>query len=182
VTSDLDLTNVPRFLAHLEPRDAEAAALARALLDAGHPVVEFWGPEQMDVWRLKIRSGEAVVRFGIERGFSDGVAVARDTESIKYDDFIPAGLVIFAWARALAVPFTMTDLEPGKVPLLPHGLWAIRWAGAGHLGTVERVYGAWWGSHWMKTIPGPRPRVDEAARRALIAEGLAAMEAAVKSS
>ncbi|MFJ4160668.1 hypothetical protein [Microbacterium testaceum] len=182
MTSDLDLTNLQRFLAHLEPRDDEAAALARALLDAGHPVVEFWGPEQMDVWRLKIRSGEAVVRFGIERGFSDGVAVARDTESIAYDAFIPAGLVIFAWARALAVSFTMTDLEPGKVPLLPHGLWAIRWAGAGHLDTAERVYRAWWDSHWMKTIPGPRPRVDEAARRALIAEGLAAMEAAVNSS
>ena len=64
----LDLTNLPRFLVHLEERRPGFAALARQLLDAGWQVQSFWGPVQMDVWSLRLRRDELAVIFGIERG------------------------------------------------------------------------------------------------------------------
>ena len=69
----LDLTNLPRFLVHLEERRPGFAALARQLLDAGWQVQSFWGPVQMDVWSLRLRRDELAVIFGIERGVADGV-------------------------------------------------------------------------------------------------------------
>lgn len=67
---------VAEFLTRLSARDAAAAWLARELMQAGWSVHDFFGPVQMDVWQLVLRRGSCRVRFGIERGYSDGVAVA----------------------------------------------------------------------------------------------------------
>ncbi|SEC23242.1 hypothetical protein [Microbacterium hydrocarbonoxydans] len=69
-------TEVAEFLTRLSARDAAAAWLARELMQAGWSVHDFFGPVQMDVWQLVLRRGSCRVRFGIERGYSDGVAVA----------------------------------------------------------------------------------------------------------
>ncbi|MFT4188821.1 MAG: hypothetical protein QM621_09600 [Aeromicrobium sp.] len=105
-----DLTNLPRFLHRLGvdrlgPRDAEAAGLAQAALEAGWTVEDFIGPVQMDVWSLSLRRGERRLRFGIERGYADGVRyddgggwrtlsadeVAALTASLSADNERPAG-------------------------------------------------------------------------------------------
>lgn len=64
------------FLARLSPRDGSAAWLARRLLESGWAIRELSGPQQMDVWQLLLARGTTCVRFGIERGRSDGVLVA----------------------------------------------------------------------------------------------------------
>jgi hypothetical protein len=64
------------FLARLSSRDPSAAWLAREMLDAGWSVRSLTGPVQMDVWELLLDRGTYSVRFGMERGFSDGVHVA----------------------------------------------------------------------------------------------------------
>lgn len=70
-----------RFLDHLAPRDADAAALARELLAGDRAgawrVTDLVGPVQMDVWGLTLTDGERTVCFGIERGVSDGVTASR---------------------------------------------------------------------------------------------------------
>lgn len=76
---------VQAFIAHLEdpsrgPRDAAVGLVegrtAREMLDDGFDVQEFWGPQQMDVWLLKLTRGTVTVQFGIERGYSDGIHLA----------------------------------------------------------------------------------------------------------
>lgn len=64
------------FFDRLSLRDPPAAWLARELLDAGWSVRSLTGPEQMDVWELLLDRGTCSVRFGLERGSSDGVHVA----------------------------------------------------------------------------------------------------------
>lgn len=72
--------NLPRFLAHLEGPDRGAADLARRLLEGDWRVESFWGPEQMDVWELVLSRGPWRVRFGIERGYADGVTTWREEQ------------------------------------------------------------------------------------------------------
>jgi hypothetical protein len=55
--------------------DEPQATVAREMLEANVPIETFWGPEQMDVWRLDLRRGSVLVRFGIERGFSYGIEI-----------------------------------------------------------------------------------------------------------
>lgn len=69
-------SDVDGFLARLSSRDGSAAWLARRLLESGWAVRELSGPQQMDVWQLLLARGTTCVRFGIERGRSDGVLVA----------------------------------------------------------------------------------------------------------
>lgn len=64
------------FLARLSARDQAAAWLAGELLEAGWSLRRLDGPLQMDVWQLLLDRGTCSVRFGIERGRSDGVHVA----------------------------------------------------------------------------------------------------------
>lgn len=72
VTSAPTYSRMTAFLAHLDPRQR---TIAHGMLEAGAEIETFWGPEQMDVWHLTLRRGDATVGFGIERGFSDGVTV-----------------------------------------------------------------------------------------------------------
>lgn len=65
--------------------DSAAAELAEHLLRSGWQVVTCWGPEQMDVWMLTLARGAWRVRFGVERGYSNGVEVWRVTESGEKD-------------------------------------------------------------------------------------------------
>lgn len=61
------------FLERLSTRDADAAQFARRLIDQGWTVSSLVGPVQMDVWELILERDDERVRFGIERGLSDGV-------------------------------------------------------------------------------------------------------------
>jgi hypothetical protein len=67
---------ITSFLARLSARDEAAAWLAGELLDAGWSLRSLDGPMQMDVWQLLLDRGTRTVRFGMERGYSDGVHVA----------------------------------------------------------------------------------------------------------
>lgn len=71
------------FLERLSARDPAAAWLAGALLDAGWSVRSLDGPLQMDVWQLLLERGTCRVRFGVERGRSDGVHVADDAGAYR---------------------------------------------------------------------------------------------------
>ncbi|MGW9159050.1 hypothetical protein [Microbacterium sp. NPDC055665] len=71
------------FLDRLAPRDEAAAWLARRLLESGWSVCELSGPVQMDVWQLLLERGTHRVRFGIERGRSDGVLVRLGTGAYR---------------------------------------------------------------------------------------------------
>ncbi|MFB8189155.1 hypothetical protein ACFC14_07495 [Microbacterium sp. NPDC055988] len=71
------------FLDRLAPRDEAAAWLARRLLESGWSVCELTGPVQMDVWQLLLERGKHRVRFGIERGRSDGVLVRDDAGAYR---------------------------------------------------------------------------------------------------
>jgi hypothetical protein len=60
------------FISHL---DEPQATVAAQMLADGLEITTFWGPEQMDVWRLDLARGPVQVRFGIERGASYGIEV-----------------------------------------------------------------------------------------------------------
>lgn len=67
-------TDLTPFLRHLEARDRDAAAFAAELsATPGWSVVSMIGPVQMDVWELLVEGGGWTVRFGVERGYSDGI-------------------------------------------------------------------------------------------------------------
>ncbi|MDQ0727338.1 hypothetical protein [Microbacterium sp. W4I20] len=103
------------FLDRLSSRDPASARLARELLDAGWAVRDLFGPEQMDVWQLLLHRGTCTVRFGMERGYSDGVHVADSTGAY----------------RPLAAAMSVTD--PGiRVPADATAVidWLKRQAGA----------------------------------------------------
>ena len=174
-----DVDALSRFLAHLAERDAEAAAFARQLLDAGAVVRSIWGPVQMDVWDLQLLRGDMVVRFGIERGFSDGVLVGRADAGAR-PALRPISLVVFAWARANGIPLPVDDPDHLEVDLATQGIAAADWVGAGHEDAVERVYAAWL-DHQRKRdlLQGrTRGRPAESDVKALHATGVAALEAA----
>ncbi|GAT71734.1 amino acid adenylation enzyme/thioester reductase family protein [Microbacterium sp. HM58-2] len=148
--AELDLTDLPQFLARLGDRDAGAAALARQLLDRGWSVQSFWGPEQMDVWSLTVRREGRTVRFGIERGYVDPVMVASDGDGDAEPAYRLLSLAILGWARASGVdlPFPGVDLPfPGVKDFRPdlgaHGLEAIDWLAAGNDHVLARIDAAW---------------------------------------
>lgn len=72
VASAPTYSRITGFLTHLE---YPQRTIAQGMYEAGAEIDVFWGPEQMDVWRLNLRRGDATVGFSIERGFSDGVTV-----------------------------------------------------------------------------------------------------------
>lgn len=141
--SDPDLANLTRFLDHLgnPHRDPDAAAFARLLLEQGCEVETFWGPEQMDVWRLTVRRGRRRVTFGVERGFPDGVGVGAADESEW--TFIPLWLAVLGWARATGADLVFDDPDSRSGDLLAHGLSALDWLDAGNGEVVARIHAAW---------------------------------------
>ena len=108
-------TQVAEFLTRLSARDAAAAWLARELMEAGWSVHDFFGPVQMDVWQLVLRRGSCSVRFGIERGYSDGVAVA---EGVAVSD------------RAVAyrpITVAMSEKKPAVASVMSDPAAALEW-------------------------------------------------------
>lgn len=73
-------TDLLPFLRHLEVRDPDAATFAAELsATPGWTVVSMVGPVQMDVWELLVEGRGWTVRFGVERGYSDGVLATSAT-------------------------------------------------------------------------------------------------------
>jgi hypothetical protein len=108
VTSARSYTRLSGFLAHL---DSPQRIIARGMVDAGAEIDVFWGPEQMDVWRLTLRRGDATVGFGIERGISDGVTV--DHRRLRdRDGWTSYGDLWLVWAlRTGAIPHAVDPLD-----------------------------------------------------------------------
>ena len=181
--TDLALDALPEFLAHLEARDADAAAFARHLLDAGAVVRSLWGPVQMDVRELTLQRGDMIVRFGVERGFSDGVLIGR-ADAGDDANLRPIALAVFAWARANGIPLQLDDPDRIEADLIAVGIAAIDWVGAGNDDIVTRVRGAWLEHRRrLDRLQGrTRGRPDAAELRALNAEGVAALEAAAAAT
>lgn len=181
--ADPDLTNLPRFLEHLEQRDAAAAQFARQLIDAGGIIPVFWGPEQMDVWELRVQRGQMIARFGVERGVSDSVLIARAGARASSNDLRPMRLAVFAWARANDIPFRVDDPDKLDVDLKSDGFDALDWVGDGHDADVERVRRAWleYRQQADRLQGRTRGRPDESDLEAVKAAGIAAIEAAARS-
>lgn len=141
--TDPDLTNLPRFLDHLaDPsRDPDAAAFAHLLLEQGCEVATFWGPQQMDVWRLTVRRGSRRVTFGVERGFADWVGVGTAGESEF--EFASLWLAVLGWARAAGVDLVFDDPDSRHGDLLAYGLSALDWLDAGNDDVLARIHAAW---------------------------------------
>lgn len=131
---EIDLTNLPRFLKHLghPDRDAPSAAFARKLLDDGGEIRSFSGPEQMDVWELVVRRGNHLVRFGVERGYSDGAVVRRLDDAPHAPRSVPMKRVVLEWARATRVDLAIEDTAALRPDLLAYGTAALDWLDAGN--------------------------------------------------
>ena len=183
--ADSDLANLPRFLEHLEQRDAEAARFARQLIDAGGAIRVFWGPQQMDVWELRVQRRQMIVRFGVERGYSDGVLIARAGVPATWNDnaLRPMRLAVLAWARANNIPFRLDDPDDLDVDLTSDGFAALDWVGDGHDEEVERVQTAWreYRQQAGELRGRTRGRPDQSDVQAVKAAGIAAIEAAARS-
>lgn len=138
-TGSLDLTNLPRFLAHLghRERDPNAAMFAKMLLEGGHDVMDFWGPEQMDVWRLRIRRGAHAIAFGIERGFADAVLVNRATDADVWANVSRLDTIVLDWARATSTPIALIDERKQRTDLATYGIAALDWLAAAHPPTTD---------------------------------------------
>ena len=111
VTSAPTYSRVSAFLAHLDPTQR---TIAHGMVNAGAEIDTFWGPEQMDVWRLTLRRGEATVGFGIERGFSDGVTVdhRRLRDRGARDGWMSYVDLWLVWAvRTGAIPHALDPLD-----------------------------------------------------------------------
>lgn len=184
MTDSPDLTNLERFLVHLHERDAAAAAFARTLLAEGATVRDFWGPEQMDVWELRVQRGDVIVRFGVERGFSDGVLLGPADAANGRPTLRPLRIAIFAWAVANDVPLRVEDPDDFAVDLTEHGIAAVDWMGEGHEPAVARVQRAW--SDYRSDLDRQRRRAHgrpaESRVRAVKAAGVSAMRAAAAAS
>lgn len=142
--SDIDLTNLPRFLSHLgDPeRDAASAGFAKKLIDDGGEITGFSGPEQMDVWELIVRRGGRLVRFGVERGYSDGALVRPADDTAHASRSVPVKLVVLGWARAMGVGLALDDPIAFRVDLLAHGTTALDWLDQGNDDVVMRIAAA----------------------------------------
>ena len=138
--SDPDPTVLPKFLAHLEPRDARAAGLARRLLDSGWDVESLSGPVQMDVWELTVRRDAVAVRFGVERGMSDGVLIG-PAES-AYDDLVPLSFAVLGWARASGAELPLDDPDEFRPDYGAYGAQAAEWVRTGGRDAFARIAAA----------------------------------------
>ena len=139
--ADQDLTNLPRFLAHLGERDAGLSKFVRELLDAEWEVIEFWGPEQMDVWSLSLRSGRRVLRFGIERGIVDGVLLG--SVDGQTAGFRPLSYAVLGWARSCGAAVPLDDPDAFRPDTAAHGWAVLDWLDAGNDEMVDRISSAW---------------------------------------
>lgn len=104
-------SRVTAFVAHL---DLPQRTIAHGMLDAGAEIDTFWGPEQMDVWSLTLRRGDATVGFSIERGFSDGVTVdhRRLRDRGARHGWTSYGYLWLVWAlRTGVIPQSVDPLE-----------------------------------------------------------------------
>ncbi|GAA2529035.1 hypothetical protein GCM10009860_05900 [Microbacterium mitrae] len=137
----LDLTNLPRFIDHLRARDAGLSTFVRGLLGVGWEVSDFWGPEQMDVWALRLHSNGRALRFGIERGFVDGVLVGSDGD--RSIDFYPLSYAVLGWARSTGAVVPLEDPDHFSPDIGAHGWAALDWLAAGNDGNVARIRSAW---------------------------------------
>ncbi len=185
-----DLARLPEFLTRLMVGDSDSHDVARLLLDDGWEVASFWGPVQMDVWLLILRRAKLCVRFGIERGYSDGVGVGSvgvddaTAEGLPaWNDLRPFGVVVFAWARATGRNLSFTDPEDLA---RGHGAYAavcLAWLSEGNDETVDRVYEEWRTFHLARGIlrSNSRGRPDAQHIEALHADALIAMTAAARS-
>lgn len=183
-----DLTVLPRFLAHLAPRDARAAHLARRLLDSGWQVQSVWGPEQMDAWQLSLRRDSVAVRFGIERGMSDGVLIGAAEATLN--DLIPLSYAVLGWARASGTALPFEDPDDFRPDYAAYGAQAAEWVRAGEGDAFSRIVAArrqyllrrhsldqrrgevWlaqtkaWGVELLEAAAAPRDRTGAGGRRA----------------
>src|SRR4051794_19371999 len=75
-----DLDNVPRFLDRLKSIDREVSALVSRLLNENWGVTSCWGPEQMDVWELKLAKQTWRAVVGIERGYAGTVVAWQESD------------------------------------------------------------------------------------------------------
>ena len=176
-TDQPDMNKLPRVLDYWATADPEIAQFARLLIDDGCRVLEAWGPEQMAVWHLELQRGDWIVQFHSERGFPESAQVVRYTDpSPHWDNYRPMRLAIFAWARANGVPFRLDDPDDFEHDLVAHGRDVLDWLNEGHDELLERVYGAWYAYQLA------RRRLDGEALRALQANAITAMEAAVAGS
>ncbi|MFB2583957.1 hypothetical protein [Herbiconiux liukaitaii] len=91
------LGRLEAFLTHL---DEPQSTVARGMVHAGAEIVIFWGPEQMDVWRLELAHGPVIVRFGIERGFSYGIEMDHPglRDRLPSNGLTPFIVVWMVWA------------------------------------------------------------------------------------
>lgn len=120
-----------------------ASTFAKHLLDEGGEVVVFWGPEQMDVWRLTIRRSGYLLTFGVERGRPDLVTLRPAAGARQWPGDIPLKFAVFGWARAHAIDLVLDDPVDFHADLLAHGTAALDWLGAGHedvLLTIDAAY------------------------------------------
>ena len=163
----IDITNLPRFLKHLGhyDRDPMASKFAKQLLDEGGEVVVFWGPQQMDVWRLTIQRDGYLVSFGVERGWPDGVTLSPAADADEWPGAIPLRFAVFAWARAHAVELVIDDPIGFRVDLLAYGTAALDWLGAGHDDVLVNIYTAF--QDGFRAL-GPIMRPEQEAERSAI--------------
>lgn len=144
-SENIDLTNLPRFLKHLghHERDPMAASFAQQLLDDGGQIVEFWGPEQMDVWGLTIRRGHYLLRFGVERGYSDSVTFLPAEAADVWPSPTLLKFAVFAWARAHGVELVLDDPDRFHADLPAYGIRALDWLEAGHEEILVKIDAAY---------------------------------------
>ncbi|MEO8527683.1 MAG: hypothetical protein ABI435_01245, partial [Pseudolysinimonas sp.] len=99
------------FISHL---DEPQATVAAQMLADGLEITTFWGPEQMDVWRLDLARGPVHVRFGIERGASYGIEVnaPRLRDRGTYYGWAAYSTIALVWAaRTGALPEQVDTLD-----------------------------------------------------------------------
>jgi len=136
-----DLARLPQFLVRLEQRDPGRPSLARQLLDAGWLVDDFWGPVQMDVWRLALRRGDRAAVFGIERGAVDEVRIG--PVGGAEDEFTPLSFAVLGWARSCGAPVPLDDPDAFRPDAVAHGLAALDWLEEGNDAVLARIQAAW---------------------------------------
>lgn len=171
---DVDLANLPWFVAHLGDRDAGLAGFVRHLLDAGWEVSVFWGPLQMDVWSLVLRREKRLLRFGIERGLVDGLALG--TADGGPPDFHPLSYAVLGWARSCGAALALDDPDHFAPDVARYGPATLAWLDAGGDETVDRIRAAW---EWYLALRYSRDQVRGAEwLSATRARGVAAIEEA----